>query len=716
MSTETKKITTIPTNGSPKRRLFSLFRTRESDMEIAVWRHFASNVFIHSESGQGYKEIFSFLKKTIKTPCVYLYLCEGESNKLVLATADFADLKEWAEANDLDDRTEAELREPEIVFKNRDEFREIAVIEMLGANLLNIPLRLNEDKYLGAILTGPIMEVGMIEKHSHFLNVFAVAAANGVNRFREIERLREKVDHLQSKMEVSRRMLGSALELNRFVDLLLDLAITATRAEAGFVAMIRKEEQKLEISAHKNLPAGFLEKINLSREDGLFEWPSDDGDVMILRDYDFVAEFQIKSILAVPLVENKNLLGIFALINFTSSEMFSDFSLSILTNFTEQIKLVLNNSRLFEDFTKRYFSTLVAMSDAYDHRSAETTGHSLRVSNVAEEIANQMNLDKNLVKHIQRAALIHDVGMCGVVDIGEDFQADFNHPEIAASMIEVLPIPEELTQAVRTHHEWYDGWGFPNGLKGVQIPISGRILALAEYFVEATTNSRFKESLTPEALKKELDLRRGKQFDPDVVDALLQIMDLKENQEPDVLFQKCWEFKGEPGEVCSQCPAYKSDKFCWLHVEVNCASHGDELCDRCFLFKEWIERVEELIVNNKIEVKTMEHKVEKRENFTLVKLTGEIDVSVAPKLRSLLKELIEGGQENLVIDLTEVPFIDSSGLGILVIAFKLAKAKNGAIKFVGARPEVMKVIRLTRLDRHFQLYESLEQAEKSFIS
>ncbi|GEM_PF-684843 len=715
MSIDKRKIRTIAANGKSKRGLFSLFRTRERDMEIAIWRYFASKIFVHSDSGTGYKDIFSFLKSTIETPCVYLYLCDGESKKLVLATADFADLKEWSEANKLDDRTEAELREPEIMLQNRELFQKIAGIEMLGANLLNIPLRLKGDKFIGTILTGPIKDGGKIEQFRHFFNIFSVAAANSVNRFREIERLREEVDRLQSKMKVSKRMLGSALELNRFVDLLLDLAITATRAEAGFVAMVRKEEQKLEISAHKNLPEGFLEKVNLSAEDGLFEWSPDDGDVIILRDYDFVADFEIKSILGVPLVENKNLLGIFALINFTNSEMFSDFSLQILTNFTEQIKLVLNNSRFFEDFTNRYFSTLVAMSDAYDHRSAETTGHSRRVSDIAVKIAHQMNLDKNLVEHIRRAALIHDVGMCGVVDITEGFQADFNHPEIAASMIEVLPIAEELTQAVRTHHEWYDGWGFPNGLKGNQIPIAGRVLALAEYFVEATTNARFKESLTPDELKKELELRRGKQFDPEVVDAFLQIMAVKENQKPGALFQKCWEFKGEPAEVCSQCPAYKSDQFCWLHFEVNCASHGDELCDRCFLFKEWIERVERLVANNKIEVKTMEHDVEKLNNFTLVKLSGEIDVSVAPKLRNLLRELIEGGQENLVIDLTEVPFIDSSGLGIFVVAFKLAKAKNGAIKFVGARPEVLKVIQLTRLDKHFQLFESMEQAEKNFM-
>ena len=79
-----------------------------------------------------------------------------------------------------------------------------------------------------------------------------------------------------------------------------------------------------------------------------------------------------------------------------------------------------------------------------------------------------------------------------------------------------------------------------------------------------------------------------------------------------------------------------------------------------------------------------------------------------------MRDLLEEANGKLIVDLEQVPFIDSSGLGIFVVAFKIAAAKNGWIKFVGARPEVMKVIKLTGLDRHFQLFDSLKEAEKSF--
>ncbi len=714
MSVVHKKNISNSVNGKAKRNLFSLFKDKEKETEISVWRYFAINVFPLSEAEQGYRQIFKFLKKMLKTPCVYLYLSDEEGKKLVLSNSDFTEFSAWIENNKLDDRTGAELREPEIVMQSGEDFRKIGVIELLGTNVLNIPFHVNNTKFVGCLLTGPVLQPRALAKKKHFLQIFAVAAANAVNRFREIERLREQLNNIESRMNVSRRMLGSALELNRFVDLLLDLAITATGAEAGFVAMAHPRKKMLEIRAHKNLPDGFMEKINLSAEDGLLEWSPDDSEVMILRDFSFVAEFDIKSILAVPLVEKENLVGAFALINFTRNEMFSNFSLSVLTNFTEQIKLVLNNSRLFDDFTDRYFSTLVAMSEAYDHRTPETTGHSRRVADLAAEIARRMKLKKNMIENIRKAGLIHDVGMCGIADLDEEFQADYNHPEIAASMIDVLPIPSEITEAVRNHHEWFDGWGYPNGLKGDQIPISGRILALAEYIAQATTTTRFNDPLTPLKLSAELKLRKGKQFDPDVVKIFKELLNDKikyDIKKPNI---KCWKFKGEPRDVCSTCPNFQQDRYCWLNPEQNCASHGNNLCDRCYLFLEWIEQLETLIANEKIEVKDMEHQEVKRDRYTLVKLNGEIDVSVAPQLKSLLKELIQGGQENLVIDLAEVPFIDSSGLGIFVVAFKLAKSKSGDLKFVNARPEVLKVIKLTRLDRHFKLFDRIEEIEESF--
>ncbi|OQX96636.1 hypothetical protein B6I21_00385 [candidate division KSB1 bacterium 4572_119] len=688
---------------------------KKENKGLDIWREMATYPFYKYDSIQGYKFIFSLLEKKVDEFCFYLYLLSENKEKLVLESTNMSEIEDLSEKSAQNKELLEIYQQPESSIKLRESHRQIIPVKEWGGELLNIPLLINGEEFIGTILCGPLKNEKISGKEKKELEKFSVAAASAISNLKRTSDLLAEIQKLDSSAEVRKRMLGSALEVNRFVDLLLDLALTATKAEAGFVAITDSSEKNMTVRAHKNLPDGFAEKMNLNSQNGMFEWSEEDSEVLILSDYDFVAEYKVKSILAVPLVEKKKLIGVFALMSFDASEMFSEFSLSVLTNFTEQIKLVLNNTKLFENFTTRYFDTLVAMSRAYDHRSPFTTGHSGQVSNVAAEIAYQMKFSAEEIKNISQAGLIHDVGMCGVVEITDGFQADYNHPEIGASMIEVLPISKDIIEAVRTHHEWNDGWGFPNGLKGDEIPMSGRILAIADYFADITSNSKARKAFSLKKVLEDLELRREKQFDEKVVEELIKILEKKQNKKIEETFDFCWKFKGEPEDVCENCPAFQQKNvYCWGFPGVLCEKHGDNSCDDCFIFNEWIERVETLIQTDKIEVKNMEHKVLKKDGFAVVQLSGEIDVSVAPQLRNALKELIDSGTVNLVVDLSEVAFIDSSGLGIFVVAYKLAKTKEGTIRFAAARPEVLKVIKLTRLDKHLQLFETVEQAGTDF--
>jgi len=110
----------------------------------------------------------------------------------------------------------------------------------------------------------------------------------------------------------------------------------------------------------------------------------------------------------------------------------------------------------------------------------------------------------------------------------------------------------------------------------------------------------------------------------------------------------------------------------------------------------------------------MEYSILSKNDITVIKLKGEIDVTVAAKLREVFKSKIDNGAIKIIVDLAEVKLIDSSGLGILIVAFKSVKSKGGDIKFVNAKSEVWKIIKLTKLDKHFELFKSPEQAVLSF--
>ena len=112
----------------------------------------------------------------------------------------------------------------------------------------------------------------------------------------------------------------------------------------------------------------------------------------------------------------------------------------------------------------------------------------------------------------------------------------------------------------------------------------------------------------------------------------------------------------------------------------------------------------------------MEFPVKEQGDVVIVTLSGELDVSVAHQLKSVLREVIEKGSKKLIADLKEVKFIDSSCLGVLVNAHKLALERQGAIKFAQANQQVRKIFELTRTDKHLSFFATIDEAKQSFRS
>jgi hypothetical protein len=151
-------------------------------------------------------------------------------------------------------------------------------------------------------------------------------------------------------------------------------------------------------------------------------------------------------------------------------------------------------------------------------------------------------------------------------------------------MVRILALPPGVGDAVATHREWYDGWGYPNGLKGEEISLGGRILGLAKYFVEITSGGELTGSLSWNKLSRELELRRGSQFAPDVVDALQTILETMYQQTAAEGAAPCLEFKIPVGGKAAGLPVLC---FHFRPSGTPCEEHGDSQCRDCFSFLEW---------------------------------------------------------------------------------------------------------------------------------
>lgn len=391
------------------------------------------------------------------------------------------------------------------------------------------PLRLDApeadgENVIGLLQIGPLPNRKLSRSAERNLTTIQFPLALAVQQAHREAQLQQQLSVSSARSEVGQRLRGSALEVDRFVSLLLDLALTSTQTEAGFVAIVEPETKRLTMRAEKHLPPPFIEQIDLTPEQGLFDWSlAPDTGALIVRDFEFMERLGVRSILAVPLLEETTPLGIFALLNFERTETFEEHNLVLLETFVEQIKLVVHNGRLFQTFTDQYLETVKGLARSLDMRRPHTQDHHQQVTAVSAALAESLDLSEAQATALRTAALIHDVGMAGIIELEGGFQADLEHPTIGASMIENLPLPPIVAQAVATHHEWVDGWGFPQGLKGEEIPLEGRILAVAEFIVEMMTGNVIRQPWSLDKLVAELTQRQGNQFDPQVTDAALEL-------------------------------------------------------------------------------------------------------------------------------------------------------------------------------------------------
>jgi len=169
------------------------------------------------------------------------------------------------------------------------------------------------------------------------------------------------------------------------------------------------------------------------------------------------------------------------------------------------------------------------MSNALGEKDPTHPGHADRVSAYAVAIAQAMGLPDKVVDDVARSGFLHDIGKLGVNSLiltkpgkltDDEFAEVKKHAVLGRFLLKPLGFMPGVLEGIATHHERWDGDGYPHGLRGHEIPIEGRILAVAEAFDSMTTNLPYRNALPLENVVSELKSQSGTQFDPDVVTAL----------------------------------------------------------------------------------------------------------------------------------------------------------------------------------------------------
>ncbi len=322
---------------------------------------------------------------------------------------------------------------------------------------------------------------------------------------------------------------GIAILLEKTIDDKQELVLTAGSG------LIDIDEQTAAI-----LHSGLIKEINSGKEALL------DSEVDSAFKYDWPSN--IKNIIAVPLyskekteshfagrTQNGNyVMGLMVAINRIGKQDFDSTDVKLFNSVAGGCAVFIENGRLFKDLKELFIGSLKALTSSIDAKDKYTHGHSERVAFVsrwiAERLSEQEQLDEEQIHMIYLAGLLHDIGKIGIEEAvlrktgrltEQEFSRIKQHPSIGAGILHEIKQMRDIVPGVLCHHERVDGKGYPGGLVGEQIPLTGKIVGLADSFDAMTSKRTYRDAMSVEQALAEIEKGLGTQFDGKVGRAFL---------------------------------------------------------------------------------------------------------------------------------------------------------------------------------------------------
>lgn len=367
-----------------------------------------------------------------------------------------------------------------------------------------------------------------------------------------LDRERKRLSAEFSLMELS-RILTSNLDLGSLCPQVIEQVMRAFAADSGSLMLLDEASQRFTIMAQQG-----LQEVAPGTQVGLDETMAGyvvrRGEPLLLleglENTPFAGQAQrpIRSALSVPLRVREKIIGVLNVNRGLGHANYTAEDTQLLSVYGTQTAIALENARLYEHtkqdadalnslvvrLEQTYDSTLVALSTALDARDHSTQGHTQRVTAYTVVLARCIGLDKADLVHIERGALMHDIGKIGIADSillkpgplsAEEWAEMRKHPELGHQILKAVPFLKETMPLVLCHHEHYDGRGYPQGLAGEAIPLGARLFAVADALDAITSDRPYRKARSFREAREELLRNTGTQFDPQAVEVFSSIGD-----------------------------------------------------------------------------------------------------------------------------------------------------------------------------------------------
>ena len=349
-----------------------------------------------------------------------------------------------------------------------------------------------------------------------------------------IEELSKEKRRLTALLKVT-RAISNELNLDTLLYKIMQEVKQVLHADRCTLFMLDKDKNEL----WSRLAMGIKEEIRIPVNKGIVGHVFNSGQVLNIPDaykdkrfnpeIDKKTGYKTQSILTMPL-QNKfhEVLGVFQALN-KKEGVFTGKDEELLSAISLIAASAIENAQLHDEQKKTFISFIETLSTTLDTRDYITAGHSRRVTLYALEMGRLIKLETQSMEVLRYAALLHDIGKIAIPEVvlfkdrrlsEDEFEMIKRHAHITKNILSKIHFQDkykEIALVAASHHEKLDGSGYPEGLKGEQIPLGGKILAVADVFDALTSRRQYQDRMDLEKVIEVLDKETGTSFEPFVV-------------------------------------------------------------------------------------------------------------------------------------------------------------------------------------------------------
>ena len=354
--------------------------------------------------------------------------------------------------------------------------------------------------------------------------------------------LTDAINRLSSLNQLS-RMLGMERDRRKIYKMIVSLSAEILQARIGHLLLMDSETDTLHLEYSQGLGENPDSRRQVPLGKGMAGWVANHNKPLLIEDFSnqdiFSAKssmgYKRKTAISAPISIGDDVIGVISLINRNNGQAFNEDDMILLATVASETSMALHNALLLEKVQKSYFNMVQSLITAMEAKDIYTRGHSERVTQYSQLIAEQMCLTQGRREVIQKAGVLHDIGKI-TVELAilnkpatldqEEYDKIKIHPSVGYKILEPIDFEDDIKLCVLQHHERPDGKGYPNGTRAKDILMEARIMAVADAFDAMTTKRPYRDPMSVQAALVELERCSGTQFDPEVVTSFKKIIDM----------------------------------------------------------------------------------------------------------------------------------------------------------------------------------------------